>query len=207
MLRFDGRVAIVTGAGNGLGRTYALLLASRGAKVVVNDLGGSATGDGADKRAADVVVDEIRRAGGEAVASYASVEDGAVIIKTAMDAWGRVDILINNAGILRDASFQKLRDEDWCARVGGVVCLSRRLPRRRPPCVPRVCVSLQGPDIPRAPSRGHAPGTQRVEHHARAGVRLQPLAMSSASRLLTRRACWCCPRVCVTPTGTAASST
>ena len=112
-LRFDGRVAIVTGAGGGLGRSHALLLASRGAKVVVNDLGGSFTGEGASASAADRVVSEIKQAGGEAVASHDSVEDGDKIVKTAIDAYGRVDIVINNAGILRDVSFQKMTQSDW----------------------------------------------------------------------------------------------
>jgi 3-hydroxyacyl-CoA dehydrogenase/3a,7a,12a-trihydroxy-5b-cholest-24-enoyl-CoA hydratase len=112
-LRFDGRVAVVTGAGGGLGRSHALLLASRGAKVVVNDLGGSFTGDGKSSSAADKVVAEIKEMGGEAVANYDSVEDGDKIIKTAIDAFGRIDILINNAGILRDVSFQKMTQQDW----------------------------------------------------------------------------------------------
>src|SRR5438477_6431924 len=112
-LRFDGRVAIVTGAGNGLGRSHALLLASRGAKVVVNDLGGTATGGGKSSAAADRVVEEIKAAGGEAVANYDSVEDGDKIVKTALDNWKRIDIVVNNAGILRDTSFKKLTDEDW----------------------------------------------------------------------------------------------
>ncbi|MBS2019305.1 MAG: SDR family NAD(P)-dependent oxidoreductase [Deltaproteobacteria bacterium] len=112
-LRFDGKVAIITGAGQGLGRTHAMLLASRGAKVVVNDLGGSATGGGKSSAAADAVVAAIKEAGGEAVANYDSVEDGDKIVKTALDAFGRVDILINNAGILRDTSFQKMSEEDW----------------------------------------------------------------------------------------------
>jgi NAD(P)-dependent dehydrogenase (short-subunit alcohol dehydrogenase family)/acyl dehydratase/putative sterol carrier protein len=112
-LRFDGRVAIVTGAGNGLGRQHALLLASRGAKVVVNDLGGGRHGDGKSSAAADAVVAEIRAAGGEAVANYDSVENGEAIVKTALDAFGTVDIVINNAGILRDVSFQKMTPEDW----------------------------------------------------------------------------------------------
>ena len=108
-LRFDGKVAIVTGSGNGLGRAYALLLGSRGASVVVNDLGKSVTGtDGkAGKNPADIVVDEIIAAGGKAVANYDSVEFGEKIVKTAVDAFGTVDIVINNAGILRDISFQK----------------------------------------------------------------------------------------------------
>jgi len=112
-LRFDDKVVIVTGAGGGLGRTHALLFASRGAKVVVNDLGGSAFGDGADNRAADKVVAEIREAGGEAVANYDSVEDGAKVVQTAIDTWGRVDVVINNAGILRDTSFHKMSESDW----------------------------------------------------------------------------------------------
>lgn len=123
-LRFDGRVAVVTGAGGGLGRSYALLLGSRGASVVVNDLGGTTSGEGASSRAADAVVAEIRAAGGKAVASYDSVEvrrdciamrdasaakaapsrraqDGPRIIETALKAFGKIDILICNAGILR----------------------------------------------------------------------------------------------------------
>jgi 3-hydroxyacyl-CoA dehydrogenase/3a,7a,12a-trihydroxy-5b-cholest-24-enoyl-CoA hydratase len=112
-LRFDGKVAIVTGAGGGLGRSHALLLASRGAKVVVNDLGGGFTGEGKSSSAADKVVTEIKEAGGEAVANYNSVEDGDQIVKTAIDTWGKIDILINNAGILRDVSFQKMTQQDW----------------------------------------------------------------------------------------------
>jgi len=112
-LRFDGKVAIVTGAGAGLGRAYALLLASRGAKVVVNDLGGSVQGEGGNSKAADIVVNEIKKAGGVAVANYDSVEFGDKIVKTAVDAFGTVDIVINNAGILRDVSFMKMSETDW----------------------------------------------------------------------------------------------
>ncbi|KAK6766895.1 hypothetical protein RB195_026265 [Necator americanus] len=112
-LRFDGRVAIVTGAGGGLGRTYALELAKRGCKVVVNDLGGNAHGTSASTSMADKVVDEIKTAGGQAVANYDSVEFGEKIVKTAIDAFGRVDIVINNAGILRDVSLVKMTDLDW----------------------------------------------------------------------------------------------
>jgi 3-hydroxyacyl-CoA dehydrogenase/3a,7a,12a-trihydroxy-5b-cholest-24-enoyl-CoA hydratase len=112
-LRYDGRVAIITGAGNGLGRAHALLFASRGAKVVVNDLGGSTRGEGKSSAAADKVVEEIRAAGGEAVANYDSVEDGEKIVQTALDSFGRVDIVVNNAGILRDVTFHKMTDADW----------------------------------------------------------------------------------------------
>ena len=112
-VRFDDRVVIITGAGNGLGRSYALEIGARGAKVVVNDLGGSAFGDGADKAAADVVVDEIKAGGGTAVANYDSVTDGEKIVQTAMDNFGKIDVLINNAGILRDKTFHKMAEKDW----------------------------------------------------------------------------------------------
>ncbi|MCE4072301.1 SDR family NAD(P)-dependent oxidoreductase [Pseudomonas nitroreducens] len=112
-LRFDGKVAIVTGAGNGLGRAHALLLGSRGAKVVVNDLGVTTEGLGSSSAAADAVVAEIRALGGEAVADYHSVTEGAKIVATAVEAFGTVDILINNAGVLRDTSFHKMTEEQW----------------------------------------------------------------------------------------------
>ena len=108
-----GRVVIITGAGNGLGKSHALLFASRGARVVVNDLGGRHDGTGKGSAAADAVVAEIREKGGEAVANYDSVEDGDKIVQTAMDTWGRVDVVVNNAGILRDVSFQKMTQDDW----------------------------------------------------------------------------------------------
>lgn len=113
-LGYDGKVAIITGAANGLGREHALLLASRGAQVVVNDLGGSVAGDGADAGPAQQVADEIEAAGGVAVASTASVSTragGEDIVRTAVDAFGRVDIVVNNAGILRDKAFHNLTDE------------------------------------------------------------------------------------------------
>ena len=117
-IRFDGQVAIVTGAGGGLGRIYALELARRGAHVVVNDLGGAPDGSGASTRPADAVVQEITSAGGSAVANYDSVatrEGGQHIVQSALDHFGRLDILINNAGILRDKSFAKMAPELWQA--------------------------------------------------------------------------------------------
>ncbi|CAF0908013.1 unnamed protein product [Adineta ricciae] len=114
MLRFDGRVVIVTGAGNGLGKEYALAFGERGASVVVNDLGGSTSGDGSkSSRPADEVVDLIKSRGGKAVADYHSVEDAKAVIQTAIDNFGRVDILVNNAGILRDKSFVNMTEQDW----------------------------------------------------------------------------------------------
>lgn len=112
-IRFDGRVAIITGSGNGLGRNYAIEMARRGAKVLVNDLGCSAAGIGESSNVADQVVDTIRAAGGEAVASYDSVADrsgGTAIVQKAVDTWGKVDILINNAGFLRNNRFEDLDD-------------------------------------------------------------------------------------------------
>ena len=115
-LRFDGKVAIVTGAGGGLGRQHALELARRGAKVVINDLGGSMDGSGGSSAAADAVVAEIKAAGGEAIANGASVTDDAGVahlVKQTMDAWGRIDVLIANAGILRDKSLSKMEMADF----------------------------------------------------------------------------------------------
>jgi NAD(P)-dependent dehydrogenase (short-subunit alcohol dehydrogenase family) len=111
---FDGKVAIITGAGGGLGRQHALRLASRGALVVVNDLGGAVDGTGSSATAAQRVVDEIKAAGGEAVAdanSVATPEGGEAIVQSAIDAFGRVDIVINNAGILRDKAFHNMEPD------------------------------------------------------------------------------------------------
>lgn len=110
-LRFDGRVAIITGAGGGLGRSHALQLAARGAQILVNDLGGALDGSGSSQTAADRVVDEITAAGGVAVANHdtvATAEGGRAIVQAAIDAFGRVDVLVNNAGILRDKAFHKM---------------------------------------------------------------------------------------------------
>jgi len=115
-IRFDGKVAIITGAGGGLGRAHALEFARRGAKVVVNDLGGARDGTGGNSAAAEAVVAEITAAGGEAIANGSSVTDDAGVanmVQQTMDKWGRIDILVNNAGILRDKTFIKMPIEDF----------------------------------------------------------------------------------------------
>ena len=129
---FEGRVAIITGAGGGLGREHALLLASRGAQVVVNDLGGAVDGTGASAGPAQTVVDEIEAVGGVAVAdtnSVATVEGGEGIVKTALEAFGRLDIVVNNAGILRDKSFANMTPELWDpvveVHLRGAYCVTR----------------------------------------------------------------------------------
>jgi len=131
-ISLEGKVAIVTGAGGGIGKLYALDLASRGAKVVVNDLGGAVDGSGSSQSAADMVVDEIKAAGGEAVANYDSVSTmagGANIVKTAVDNYGTVDVVINNAGILRDRSFLKMTEEEWdqvlAVHLKGAFCVTQ----------------------------------------------------------------------------------
>src|SRR3990172_986203 len=131
-VRFDGRVAIVTGSGGGLGRAHALLLASGGAKVVVNDPGGARDGTGAGSAMADQVVAEIAAAGGEATPDYHGVDTakgGEAIVKTALDAYGKVDIVVNNAGILRDRAFHNMTEEDWekvlAVHLKGAYCVTQ----------------------------------------------------------------------------------
>ncbi len=129
-IRYDGKVAIVTGSGGGLGRCHALALAARGAKVVINDLGGAVDGTGGSLSAAESVVKEITDAGGEAIANGANVtkeDEVAGMVQSAMDAWGRVDILVNNAGILRDKTFAKMEMNDFRSvidvhLVGTAIC-------------------------------------------------------------------------------------
>ncbi|MFZ1036362.1 MAG: SDR family oxidoreductase [Smithella sp.] len=131
-INFNGRVAIITGAGAGLGRQYALELAKRGAKVVVNDLGGSRDGSGQGTSAADKVVDEIKAQGGEALANYdnvALVEGGENIVRAAVEKFGKVDILVNNAGIVRDKTFNKMDEPTWDVvmnvHLKGAFCVTR----------------------------------------------------------------------------------
>lgn len=118
--RLEGKVAIVTGAGRGIGRGEALLLAQEGARVVVNDFGGSAAGEGGDATPAEEVVNEIKKMGGEAVANYgnvASMDDGEAMVKQALDTFGRLDILVNNAGILRDRIVFNMTEAEWDAVI------------------------------------------------------------------------------------------
>jgi NAD(P)-dependent dehydrogenase (short-subunit alcohol dehydrogenase family) len=120
-IRFDGQVAIVTGAGNGLGRSHALSLAVRGARVVVNDFGGARDGSGGSSEAAEKVVEEIRASGSDAIANGANVTDFGqceAMVREAIAKWGRIDVLINNAGILRDKSFGKMSPADWDPVIG-----------------------------------------------------------------------------------------
>ena len=120
-LDYNGKVVIVTGAGGGLGRCHALEFARRGAKVVVNDLGGAVDGSGGSSEAADKVVEEIKAAGGEAISNGSSVTDDAGVanmVQQTMDAYGRIDVLVNNAGVLRDKSFAKMEIADFPKRKG-----------------------------------------------------------------------------------------
>ena len=148
-IHFDNKVAVITGAGNGLGKSHALFLASRGARVVVNDLGGTVAGTGGSQAVADAVVEEITAAGGEAVANYDTVateEGGKRIIQTALDAFGTVDILINNAGNVRDKSFAKMDLEDFRSLIdvhlmGAVYCTHAAWPGMREKSFGRVVMT------------------------------------------------------------------
>jgi NAD(P)-dependent dehydrogenase (short-subunit alcohol dehydrogenase family) len=169
--RFDGRVAVITGAGRGLGRAYALLLASKGAKVVVNDVGGSVKGDGTDAGPAEQVVQEIRAAGGEAVANTASVataEGGKAIIGSALDHYGRIDILIHNAGNVRYGSLEEISQEDFEAVVDVHLMGAFHVVR---PAFPVMCRAGYG-RIVLTSSIGGLYGTNRIVNYgvSKAGV-------------------------------------
>jgi NAD(P)-dependent dehydrogenase (short-subunit alcohol dehydrogenase family) len=170
-LRFDDRVAVVTGGGRGLGRAYALLLASRGAKVVVNDPGGSLTGDGVDSRAADEVVQDITASGGEAVAcaeSVATAAGGRAIIDAALGHYGRVDVLVHSAGNVRRASLKEMTYEDFDAVVDVHLRGAFHVVR---PAFPLMCESRYG-RIVLTSSIGGLYGNHRVANYAvaKAGV-------------------------------------
>jgi NAD(P)-dependent dehydrogenase (short-subunit alcohol dehydrogenase family) len=151
-IRFDDRVAIVTGAGAGLGRSHAMLLASRGARVVVNDPGGAVDGRGGQHAVADTVVAEIKAAGGQAVANYDSVANARSaqnIVDTAVNTWGRLDILVNNAGVLRDKAFNNMTLEDFEFAVqvhfyGTVYCTKAAWPVMRKQQYGRIVVTTSG---------------------------------------------------------------
>jgi len=164
-LRFDGRVAVITGAGRGLGRAYAALLASRGAKVVVNDLGGSLRGEGVDAGPAEEVAREIRAAGGEAVAnteSVATLHGGERIIEAARDHYGRIDILIHNAGNVRYASLKEIGEEDFRAVLDVHLLGAFHVVR---PAFPILCKAGYG-RIVLTSSIGGLYGNQRVVNYA-----------------------------------------
>jgi NAD(P)-dependent dehydrogenase (short-subunit alcohol dehydrogenase family) len=154
-LGFDGKVAIITGSGGGLGREHAMMMASRGALIVVNDLGGAIDGTGSDKGAAERVVDEIKAAGGEAAAdtnSVSTVDGGKAIVQTAIDAFGRVDIVVNNAGIMRDKSFHNLTPDLWAPVIdvhlnGAYYVTSAAWPYMREQAYGRVISTASGAGI------------------------------------------------------------
>ncbi len=151
-VRFDGRVAVVTGAGSGLGRSHAMMLAARGAKVVVNDLGGAVDGRGSSSAAADQVVAAIKQAGGQAVANHDSVstaEGGERIVKAAIDNFGQIDILVNNAGVLRDKTFGRMELADFqlvleTHLMGSVYCTKAAWPHMRDKKYGRVVMTSSG---------------------------------------------------------------
>ena len=195
-----GRVAIVTGAGGGLGREHALLLARRGARVVVNDLGGSRDGSGGSSTMADAVVDEIRAAGGEAIAdgaNVANVEQVEAMVARAIDTWGRIDILVNNAGILRDRTFAKLELADFRAvlevhLMGSVTCTKAVWETMRAQGYGRIVMTTSSSGLwgnfgqsPYAAAKMAMVGlmkTLQVEG-AKYGIRVNCLAPSAATRM------------------------
>jgi NAD(P)-dependent dehydrogenase (short-subunit alcohol dehydrogenase family) len=163
-LRFDGRVAVITGAGRGLGASYARLLAARGAKVVVNDIGGGLNGEGVDAGPAEQLVAEIKAAGGEAVASTDSVatpEGGQAIIQTALDRYGRIDVLIHNAGNVRYASLKEITYEDFEAVLGVHLRGAFHVVR---PAFPKMCAQGYG-RIVLTSSIGGLYGNHRVTNY------------------------------------------
>jgi NAD(P)-dependent dehydrogenase (short-subunit alcohol dehydrogenase family) len=170
-LRFDGRVAVITGAGRGLGRAYAELLGAKGCKVVVNDIGGQLNGEGVDIGPAQEVVDAIRAAGGEAIAntdSVATPEGGQAIVQAALDAWGRVDILIHNAGNVRYASMKEITYEDFESVLGVHLRGAFHVVR---PAFPKMCEAGYG-RIVLTSSIGGLYGNKRVTNYgvSKAGI-------------------------------------
>ncbi|MDA8249025.1 MAG: SDR family NAD(P)-dependent oxidoreductase [Rhodospirillales bacterium] len=199
-IRYDGRVAIVTGAGNGLGRCHALQLAARGAKVMVNDFGGARDGTGGSSAAAEAVAAEIRAGGGEAMANGADVsrfEQVAAMVEDARSAWGRVDILINNAGILRDKSFAKMELADFRAVVevhlmGTVNCTKAVWEIMRAQNYGRVVLTTSGSGIygnfgqaNYGAAKAAMVGLMNVLHAegAKNGIRVSTLAPTAATRM------------------------
>jgi NAD(P)-dependent dehydrogenase (short-subunit alcohol dehydrogenase family) len=197
---FKGRVAIVTGAGGGLGKQHALALARRGAKVLVNDLGGAVDGSGGSVSAAQAVVDEIRAAGGEAIANGASVTDFAAVqamVQQAVDAWGRVDILVNNAGILRDKSFAKMDIADFrlvmdvhvmgavhCTKAVWPIMTAQKVrPHRHDHLVQRPVRQLWPGQLRRGQDGPGRPDADAVHRRRQNNIRVNCLAPTAATRM------------------------
>lgn len=200
-IRFDGRVAIVTGGGNGLGRQHCLQLAARGAKVVVNDLGGSVDGSGGSISAAESVAEEIRKAGGEAISNGADItkfEQVEAMVADAKAKWGRVDILINNAGILRDKSFAKMTMEDFKKVVdvhlfGSANCTKAVWDTMREQNYGRIMLTSSASGIygnfgqsNYGAAKAAMIGLMNVLHHegAKNNIRINTLAPTAATRML-----------------------
>jgi NAD(P)-dependent dehydrogenase (short-subunit alcohol dehydrogenase family) len=199
-IRFDNRVAIVTGAGNGLGRAHALGLAARGARVVVNDLGGARDGSGGSSDAALSVVEEIRRSGGEAMSDGANVADHAQVqamVERALAAWGRVDILVNNAGILRDRTFAKMELADFEAvldvhLMGAVHCCKAVWDTMRTQGYGRIVMTSSSSGLygnfgqsNYGAAKMGVVGLMNVLHHEgqKYGIRVNTLAPTAATRM------------------------